>query len=88
MMVSHSMSDVARLTERLLVMNGARLAMDGTPEEIFARAQELLEMGLDIPPVTSVFLRLRELGMDVPPVYTLEQAVAVMRVLRGGNVDA
>ena len=88
MMVSHSMSDVARLTERLLVMNGSKLAMDGTPEEVFARAQELLDMGLDIPPVTRVFLRLQELGLGVEPVFTLEQATAVMSKMRGGNADA
>ena len=75
MMVSHSMSDVARLTERLLVMNGSKLAMDGTPAQVFDRAQELVDMGLDVPPVTSVFLRLRQLGLPVKPVYTLEQAV-------------
>ena len=88
MMVSHSMSDVARLTDRLLVMNGSKLAMDGTPEQVFAHAQELLEMGLDIPPVTRVFLRLRELGMDVDPVFTLEQAAAALARLKGGNADA
>ena len=88
MMVSHSMSDVARLTERLLVMNGSKLAMDGTPEEVFARAQELLDMGLDIPPVTRVFLRLQELGLGVEPVFTLEQATAVLTKMRGGNADA
>ena len=88
MMVSHSMSDVARLTERLLVMNGSKLAMDGTPEEVFARAQELLDMGLDIPPVTRVFLRLKELGLDVEPVFTLDQAADVLYKMRGGNADA
>ena len=88
MMVSHSMSDVARLTDRLLVMNGSKLAMDGTPEQVFAHVQELLEMGLDIPPVTRVFLRLRELGLAVEPVFTLEQATAVLAGLKGGNADA
>ena len=88
MMVSHSMSDVARLTERLLVMNNSKLAMDGTPERVFAHAEELLEMGLDIPPVTRVFLRLRELGLDVDPVFTLEQATAALAGLKGGNADA
>ena len=88
MMVSHSMSDVARLTDRLLVMNGSKLAMDGTPEQVFAHAQELLEMGLDIPPVTQVFLRLREMGLAVDPVFTLEQAAAVLAGLKGGKADA
>ncbi len=88
MMVSHSMTDVARLTQRLLVMNGSKLAMDGTPAQVFTRAQELLDMGLDIPDVTRVFLRLRELGLDVPQVYTVEQAVAALTALKGGNADA
>ena len=72
MMVSHSMEDVARLTDRLLVMNGSRLAMDGTPSEVFSRAQELLAMGLNIPQVTQVFLKLKALGLDVKSVYTME----------------
>ncbi len=87
-MVSHSMSDVARLTDRLLVMNGAHLAMDGTPAEVFAHAQELLEIGLDIPEITEVFLHLRRMGLDVPQVYTVEQAVQVLTKLKGGNADA
>lgn len=88
MMVSHSMNDVARLTERLLVMNGSKLAMDGTPAEVFARAQELLDMGLDIPEITQVFLRLRELGLDVDMVYTMDQAMAALKKLKGGKRHA
>ena len=88
MMVSHSMEDVARLTDRLLVMNGSRLAMDGTPSEVFSRAQELLAMGLNIPQVTQVFLELKALGLDVKSVYTMEQAVAEIVRLRGGKTHA
>ena len=88
MMVSHSMSDVARLTQRLLVMNGAKLAMDGTPEQVFARAEELVEMGLDIPEITSVFLRLKQMGLPVEPVYTIEQAVAALKELKEGKRHA
>ena len=88
MMVSHSMEDVARLTDRLLVMNGSRLAMDGTPSEVFSRAQELLAMGLNIPQVTQVFLELKKLGLDVKSVYTMEQAVAEIVRLRGGKAHA
>ena len=82
MMVSHSMNDVARLTDRLIVMNKAHLAMDGTPEQVFTHAEELLEMGLDIPELTQVFLQLRQLGLDVPAVYTMEQAVDALVKLR------
>ena len=85
MMVSHSMDDVARLTDRLLVMNGSHLAMDGTPAEVFRRAEELVEMGLNIPQVTRVFLELKKMGAPVEPVYTIEQAVAAIKKLKGGN---
>lgn len=85
MMVSHSMDDVARLTDRLLVMNQSRLVMDGTPREVFARAEELVAMGLNIPAVTQVFLRLRQMGLPVESVYTLDQAVAALCKLKGGD---
>ena len=85
MMVSHSMEDVARLTDRLLVMNGSKLAMDGTPAEVFNRAEELVEMGLSIPQVTQVFLHLRKMGVDVNNVYTIAQAVEELKRIRGGG---
>ena len=88
MMVSHSMNDVARLTDRLLVMCDARLAMDGTPDEVFRHARQLLDMGLDIPELTRVFLQLQKLGLDVQPAYTMDQAVQALRKLKGGNADA
>ena len=88
MMVSHSMNDVARLTDRLLVMNDSTLAMDGTPDEVFVHSQQLLDMGLDIPDLTRVFMRLRELGADVPPVYTMQQAVDALCALKGVCRDA
>ena len=88
MMVSHSMSDVARLTERLLVMNDSKLALDGTPDEVFGHAEELLEMGLDIPELTRLFLKLTQQGLPVEPVYTMEQAVCALRALKGGSADA
>ena len=87
-MVSHSMEDVARLTDRLLVMNGSKLAMDAAPAEVFSHAEELVQMGLNIPQVTQVFLNLKKLGLDVANVYTIEQAVAEIKRLRGGAVNA
>ena len=85
MMVSHSMSDVARLSERLLVMCEAKLVLDGTPDEVFSHAEQLVEMGLDIPEVTRVFIKLRQLGLPVQQVYTLEQAAAELQRVKGGN---
>lgn len=78
MMVSHSMNDVARMTDRLLVMNKSHLAMDGTPIEVFRHAQDLVEMGLDIPVLTRVFMALQQKGMDLDQVYTMDQAVAAL----------
>lgn len=88
MMVSHSMSDVARLAQRLLVMNGAELAMDGTPMEVFSHAGELLDMGLDIPEVTRLFMQLQNKGLPVSQVYTIEQAVEQLCRLKEGTARA
>ena len=88
MMVSHSMNDVARLTDRLLVMNQSKLVMDDTPLAVFSRARELLNMGLDIPELTRLFLRLQQMGLAVDQVYTMEQAVAALVKLKGGKAHA
>lgn len=85
MMVSHSMSDVARLTDRLLVLNDSHIAMDGTPDQVFRHADELEAMGLDIPQITRIFLRLRAMGLPVEPVYTMEHAVAALKKLKEGK---
>ena len=85
MMVSHSMEDVARMTDRLLVLYDSRLIMDAPPAEVFAHARELVNMGLDIPKVTQIFLDLKEMGLDVENVYTLEQAVGQLLRLKEGK---
>ena len=88
MMVSHAMGDVARLAGRLLVLNGGALAMDGTPSEVFSHAQQLLEMGLDIPDVTRLFIKLQNMGLPVNQVYTLEQAAQELARIKEGNANA
>ena len=88
MMVSHAMADVAKIADRLLVMNQATLAMDGKPMDVFSRSQELLDMGLDIPEITRLFLKLQEKGIPVNPVYTMQQAVAELRRIREGKSHA
>ena len=88
-MVSHSMEEVGRLAQRLIVMNHGKIAMEGTPGEVFSRSRELTDMGLSIPEVTKVFLRLRELGLPVSgSVYTIEQAAAELTRLKGGAAHA
>ena len=78
-MVSHSMDEVAGNVDRLVVMDRGGVFADGTPAEIFSCADELTEIGLDVPQVTAVFSRLRAMGLDLPPVYTVEQALAAIR---------
>ena len=83
MIVSHSMDDVAEIATKVLVINNARVAMYGTVPEIYARSEELVSMGLDIPQVTKIFLGLKENGIPVrTDVYTVEQARAQLRELR------
>ena len=85
-MVSHSMEEIAANVTRLVVMNDGRIARTGTPREVFTHAQELMEIGLDVPQVTRVFLRLRELGVDVDTsVFTVDQAKeAFLRMKKEG----
>lgn len=79
-LVSHSMEDIARYANRVLVMDKAKIAMYDTVEKVFARAPELLELGLSVPQVTQIFLKLREMGLDIPTdVYTMPYAVKTIR---------
>ena len=73
--VSHSMEDMARYCDRILVMSGGKLIMSGTRDDIFADSAALGEAGLDIPQITKLMLLLRERGIDVNSgIYTLENA--------------
>ncbi|MGI6498822.1 MAG: energy-coupling factor transporter ATPase [Oscillospiraceae bacterium] len=86
-LVSHSMEDMARMADRLIVMNESRIFMQGTPGEVFARAEELTSIGLTVPHVTSVICQLRELGLPLSQhIYTMEQATsAILALLEGGR---
>ena len=79
LLVSHSMEDIAKYANRVLVMSNKKIAMYDTVEKVFARAPELLELGLSVPQVTKIFLKLREMGVDVPAdVYTIPYAVKTL----------
>ena len=86
-MVSHSMEEIASNVDRLLVMNDSHLVMDATPQEVFAHPEELVRMGLAVPKVTQILLRLRALGVDVPAsAFTVEQAERLLLPLvKGGS---
>ncbi len=83
-LVSHSMEDIAKYADKVLVMHRAHVAMYDTVEKVFARAPELLELGLSVPQVTQIFLRLKEMGLDIKTdVYTMPYAVKT--VLKAWN---
>ena len=80
LLVSHSMEDIAKYANRVLVMSHAKLAMYDTVEKVFGHAQELLELGLSAPQVTQIFLKLRQMGLDIPTdVYTMPYAVKTIQ---------
>jgi len=77
--VSHSMEDMARYCDHLIVMNEGKIWMQGDRDYVFSRSERLSEIGLDIPQVTKLMLLLKERGMDVDGgVYTVEQALESM----------
>ena len=84
-LVSHSMEDIARYATKVLVMNRARIVMYGAVGEVFGRSRELMEIGLDIPQITRIFLELRKRGFDLDAsVYTVEQGRReILRCLGG-----
>ena len=82
--VSHSMEDMARYCDNLVVMNGGKVVMQGDRDYIFSRSERLSEIGLDIPQVTRLMLRLKEMGVETDGgIYTVEQAVEKMLKLYG-----
>ncbi len=84
MIVSHSMEDVAKIATRVLVMNDAKVECYGTVEEIYQKAERLVEIGLDIPQITKVFLQLKANGIPCrTDIYTLQQGVDEVRRLSG-----
>ena len=75
LIVSHSMEDIAGFADKILVMNKAELFCFDETEKVFARAEELSRIGLDVPQITKVFMKLKEQGLDFgKDVYTMEYA--------------
>ena len=88
LLVSHSMDEIARNVDRILVLKGAHILMSGTPAEVFARGDELMAAGLDVPQVTRVAMALRQRGLPIDPaVYTVEELREVLvKLEKGGAV--
>ena len=86
LLVTHSMEDVARVADRVLVMADGQVAMLDTVETVFSRAEELERIGLTVPAVTKILLLLQRAGVAVDTAaYTVEQAAAQLTSLLGGD---
>lgn len=81
--VSHSMDDVARLADRLVVFNHGAIRFDGTPEEVFSQPEELRSIGLAVPAATELAMELKKLGLKLPnSIYTNEQLEKALVALK------
>ncbi|MDD3224062.1 MAG: energy-coupling factor transporter ATPase [Clostridium sp.] len=86
-LVSHSMEDVAKVADRILVMNQGKCILDGTPKKIFREVDTLESIGLAVPKVTYLARKLRKNGFDISSdIFTVEQAKdEILKCLRGGE---
>ena len=86
-LVSHSMDDIARFADNVIIMNRGRVLMEGTPREVFAREDFIRQAGLDVPQITNIVKSLKDEGMDISSdIYTMDAAVdAITRAVKGNN---
>ncbi len=84
LLVSHSMEDVSRVADRLMVMNKGTIELTGTPREIFRHEKRLHEIGLGVPKIVSLLNDLRDKGYDIDPdIITMEEAAdAIENLIR------
>ena len=86
--VSHSMEDVAKLADRLVVFNGGHIEFDGTPEEVFSHPEELKTIGLAVPAATELSMALRRRGIALSPsIYTISRLLEELNALTGGGAE-
>ena len=85
-LVSHSMEEIARNVDRIVVMSHSHKLMDGTPEEVFSREEEMLQVGQDVPQVTKVAMDLQKrVLLADSSVYTIDELVRRLLALKGGE---
>ena len=83
-LVSHSMEEIACNVDRILVLRGSHVYMDGTPRQVFRRADDLEEVGLDVPQATKIALALRRMGLNIDTaVYTVDELEQALLSVRG-----
>ena len=87
--VSHNMDDVALVADRVLVLSDGQIIMNGTVEDVYSKGEELLKLGLDVPEITRVFLKLKAEGYDVPTdVYTVKDGKdKLVEFLKRGKIS-
>ena len=87
-LVSHSMDEIAQNVDRIVVLKSSQVLMSGAPAEVFARGNELLSAGLDVPQITRVAMALKERGLDIDPaVYTVQALEQQLLALRKGGAE-
>ena len=88
LLVSHSMEDIAGVATKILVMNKSQVAMYDTVENVFSRAEELEKMGLNVPQVTRVFMKLKAKGIDIATdIFTVTEGCnRLVTLMKGGRV--
>ena len=81
-LVSHSMDDVAEYASKIFVMNDGKLMLSGTPREVFSKDDELLGIGLDVPKITNLFIKLNQLNQQIPKcVINMKEAKEILAEL-------
>ncbi len=88
--VSHNMDDLATIADRIVVINDGKIALNGSVSQVFSHHEELRSMGLDVPHITSIFLKLKDRGIDLgTDVFTVAEAVErISAAVKGGGTDA
>lgn len=85
-LVSHSMEDIAKLVDRIIVMNKGKVALSGTPREIFSEVTKLENMGLAVPQISYLIYELNKIGYNLPKdIYTIDEAVKILYEFMGGT---
>lgn len=79
LIVSHSMEDMAEFADKILVMNKGKVFCFDDTEKVFNQADELVKIGLQVPQISKVFIKLKSMGYDFPNVYTTTQAIDVLK---------
>ncbi|HNZ83622.1 MAG TPA: energy-coupling factor transporter ATPase [Sedimentibacter sp.] len=87
-LVSHSMEDIAKLVDRVIVLSKGKVHMEGSPKEIYSQAEELEKIGLGIPQIASIIRELRKRGFNIrQDILTIEEAkTEIIKEVRGRNV--